>query len=183
MKKKWMIVLGVVLSLALGLAACAPATTTTEAADTAAAATAAPEKMEESTMALYDFDGNPVDIFADGKPVYLKAWASWCPSCLGGLSELDELFAKDTDFKVVTIVSPGEYGEQSAEDFIKWFDGLKGDFPHVEVLFDENAALMDSLGLRAFPSSYFYNSDGTLAGMKIGHTANSEIEEVMATLK
>jgi len=190
MKKKLWIVMGVVLSMALAMAACTPATeaqTTdkNESQPEAVAETVSADdtKAEGTSMVLYDFDGNEVDVFADGKPVYLKAWASWCPSCLGGLHELNDLFAEDTSYKVITIVAPGEYGEQSEADFIDWFDGLKEEFPNVEVLFDKNATVMDSLGLRAFPSSFFYKSDGTLAGMQIGHLANSQVEEAMSRLK
>lgn len=28
-----------------------------------------------------------------GKNVYIKMWASWCPICLAGLAEIDELSA------------------------------------------------------------------------------------------
>ena len=190
MKKKLWIMMGLVLSMALAMAACAPAAQA-QATDngesqpqaTAEAMNADDKEAEGTSMVLYDFEGNVVDIFADGKPVYLKAWASWCPSCLGGLHELDDLFAEDTSYKLVTIVAPGEYGEQSEADFIDWFTGLKDEFPNVEVLFDKNAAVMDSLSIRAFPSSYFFNSDGSLGGMQIGHIANSQIDEAMAKLK
>ena len=55
-----------------------------------------------------------------GKNVYVKMWASWCPICLAGLAEIDELSAdQNKDFAIITIVSPGHKGEKSAQDFIQ----------------------------------------------------------------
>ena len=49
-----------------------------------------------------------------GKPLYIKMWASWCPICLAGLAEIDDLSAeKNLDFNVITIASPGQKNEQN----------------------------------------------------------------------
>ena len=58
-----------------------------------------------------------------GKPVYVKMWASWCPICLAGLAEIDDLSAeKDRNFEVITIVSPDHKGEKDTADFIEWYN-------------------------------------------------------------
>ena len=57
---------------------------------------------------LKDLNNQPVTLSQyKGKPVYVKMWASWCPICLAGLAEIDDLSAeKDRNFEVITIVSP-----------------------------------------------------------------------------
>lgn len=168
MKRKLIAVAAIVLTLAFVLAACAQPQKTGD------------DAMGE-TILLYDFDGNAVDIFAEGKPVYLKAWASWCPSCLEGLDELDALFAEELDFKLVTIVTPKIGGEMSEEDFIAWIGGLGLD--NIEVLFDRDATMYKDLGLRAFPTSVYFNSKGSAVGMRLGHNENDFIKETMAEVK
>ena len=55
-----------------------------------------------------------------GKNVYIKMWASWCPICLAGLAEIDELSTdSNKGFEVITIVSPDQKGEKSSEKFIE----------------------------------------------------------------
>lgn len=185
MKKKLVMIMGVVLSLAFVLVACAPAVATDATVEkdmTEEVASETQMEAEESGIMLYDFDGNAVDIFADGKRVYLKAWASWCPSCLAGLGELDTLFTEAHDYKVVTIVSPNEYGEQSEENFKEWLAGLE-EHPNVEVLFDRDAEMMNSLNIRAFPTSIYFDSQGNQADMHIGHNANADIDSTMAGIQ
>ena len=60
-----------------------------------------------------DFDGNAVSLESfQGKPLYIKFWASWCSICLSSLRETDELAGMDSDFTVITVVAPGVDGEK-----------------------------------------------------------------------
>ena len=55
-----------------------------------------------------------------GKKVYLKFWASWCSICLASLPDTDELAKEESDdYVVLTVVSPGQKGEQAEEAFKK----------------------------------------------------------------
>ena len=188
MKKRWIMILSAVLVLSLSLAACAPVATTTnelatESEDTAAEETAAAEETEGTSVMLYNYAGEAVDIFADGQPVYLKAWASWCPSCLAGLGELDELFAEEHDYKVITIVSPDMFGEKSEDDFKQWLMEISDEYPNVEVLFDREAKMMYSLGIQAFPTSFYFDGEGNIISSRIGHNDNAYIDSVFAGLE
>ena len=75
------------------------------------------EKRNDGALApdfeMLDLDGNSVKLsdFA-GEKIYFKYWASWCPVCLGGLEDINALSAEETDFRVLTIVAPGQKGEK-----------------------------------------------------------------------
>ncbi len=183
MKKKLIALTGIALILTMGLAACAPVETASSTAEPTAAADTQTNEAKEDTIMLYDYDGNAVDIFADGKPVYLKAWASWCPTCLAGLGDLDALFAEQRDFKVITIVAPGVFGEKSEDEFKHWLAGLADEYPNVQVLFDRDGDMMYSLGIQAFPTSYYFDSQGNLMGTVIGHNDNDYINTTMAGIQ
>ena len=43
------------------------------------------------------------------------------------------------------------YGEQSKEDFIKWFKSLD-DYKDTVVILDEEGLLINTLGIRGFPT-------------------------------
>ena len=61
--------------------------------------------MSLADISLKTLDNQTVTLSQyQGKPLYIKMWASWCPICLAGLAEIDDLSAeKNLDFNVITI--------------------------------------------------------------------------------
>ncbi len=110
-----------------------------------------------------------------GERVYVKFWASWCSICLAGMDELNTLSADATDFRVITIASPGYNGEMEKDEFITWFEGL--DYDNIEVLLDEDGTIAKAYGIRAYPTSAYIGSDGVLVKILPGHIENSMISE------
>ena len=116
-----------------------------------------------------------------GKKVYLKFWASWCSICLAGLDELDELSGNpDKDFEVISVVSPGLNGEKDKEQFRKWFEKLG--YQNMKVLLDEKGELVRRYGVRAYPSSAFIGSDGSMKPVVPGHKSKEDILTEMKKL-
>lgn len=116
-----------------------------------------------------------------GKKVYLKFWASWCSICLAGLDELDELSGNpDKDFEVISVVSPGLNGEKDKEQFRKWFEKLG--YQNMKVLLDEKGELVRRYEVRAYPSSAFIGSDGSMKPIVPGHKSKEDILTEMKKL-
>ena len=111
-----------------------------------------------------------------GKKVYLKYWASWCPICLSSLQEFDDFSTEDNDFEVVSIVSPYFFGEKSKEDFKEWFDGL--DYKNMKVLLDENGEYISKFGIRATPSNIIIDSNGEVVDVIPGQVPKDVIKKV-----
>ena len=52
----------------------------------------AQEKVSLADISLKTLDNQTVTLSQyQGKPLYIKMWASWCPICLAGLAEIDDL--------------------------------------------------------------------------------------------
>lgn len=108
-----------------------------------------------------------------GKKVYVKFWATWCPSCLEGLEELGQLPAlTGEDIVVLTVVAPGYSGEKSSTKFIEWYEGQGLEFT---TLLDEGGNTFFEYGIRAVPSSFFIDTNGNLVETRLGHVGNEEI--------
>ena len=77
----------------------------------------AQEKVSLADISLKTLDNQTVTLSQyQDKPLYIKMWASWCPICLAGLAEIDDLSAeKNLDFNVITIASPGQKNEQNSQ--------------------------------------------------------------------
>jgi len=125
---------------------------------------------------LMDVSGNAVSLESlKGERVYIKFWASWCSICLAGMDELNELSANMEGFKVITIVSPDFNGEQSSDDFIKWYSGL--DYENIVVLLDPDGDIAKEYGVRGYPTSAYIGSDGILIKQLPGHVENAKVIE------
>ena len=143
------------------------------------------EMMNEGSMApnfeYTTFDGETVTLSDfSGQKVYIKYWASWCPICLSGLERLDELFASvddDSDYQILTVVTPGYNNEVSEEDFKTWYNGL--DYENITVLFDYDGEYAKEFNVRGVPTSIFIGSDGILISSLAGDKSN---EDVFTTL-
>ncbi len=108
-----------------------------------------------------------------GENIYLKYWASWCPICLAGLEEVNTLSGLETDFLVLTIVTPDANGEMNATDFQEWFQKLG--YNNLIVLLDSDGELAKELQIRAFPTSIYIDSNGQILDTKVGNQTNEDI--------
>ena len=126
---------------------------------------------------LKDLNNQPVTLSQyKGKPVYVKMWASWCPICLAGLAEIDDLSAeKNLDFNVITIASPGQKNEQNSSKFINWYKGL--DYKNITVLLDENGEIIKRANVLGYPFNLLLNKDLNLIKVQPGHLNSDQIKQ------
>ncbi|MFM1581063.1 redoxin family protein [Helcococcus bovis] len=131
---------------------------------------------------LPDIDGKMYKLSDQkGKKVYVKFWASWCPICLAGLSELDEMSKNTKDYEIVTVVSPGHIGEKNKDDFIKWFKSLN--YKNIKVLLDESGKFIEDYGIRSTPTNVIVGSDGVLIKVVPGQLNKESLNKVFAEVK
>lgn len=140
------------------------------------------ETESEDSIVLEDRDGNPVSL-ADykGKKTFVEFWASWCPVCLTGLEQLDQLSKNASDYNIVSVVSPGLLGEMPKDDFIEWFDDLGHE--NIEVIFDTNGEFIDEFNIRSTPTNVFLNSDGDVEKVLPGQMPEEMIKEILAEIE
>ena len=137
---------------------------------------------EVSDYTFKTLDGKDVSL-ADykGKKIYLKFWASWCPICLAGLADINQL--ADTppkDAVVLTVIAPGVNREKNLDDFKEWFSGL--DYKTLPVLVDNNGQFLKKLGIVGYPSSAFIDANGKVVRVQPGHVTNEDIVKTLETL-
>ena len=136
-------------------------------------------EMDLSKVTLKDVNGMNYSFGKDGKPTYVKFWASWCPICLSGLEDIDNLSKEKKDFEVVTVVSPGLVGEKKTEDFKKWYKSLE--YKNIKVLLDEKGELTKMLNVRVYPTSAILNKAGKVEKVLPGHLEKAEIKKLFSS--
>ncbi len=118
-----------------------------------------------------------------GTPVYLEFWGSWCSSCVQDLDQMQEVWREHEqagDVFVTSVVTPGFYGERSVDEFVTWAEQEGIEAP---VYMDTNGSLSAYLGVAAFPTSVFINSDGTIDRIRVGAIERDELERLLAELQ
>ena len=118
----------------------------------------------------------------EGKTVYLKFWATWCPSCLSGMREFRELaeeYADSENVVIYSVVAPGYQNEMDLETFTDWATGQGLSFP---ILFDEGGQLNRQYGIQGYPTSVFLDRNQDVMTIHIGHMNNDEIRKQITEL-
>ncbi len=170
----------VCIGASLLLGACQPmgnqqAKTTKPSTETVSKDKSATKKVLEASFKT--FDGKTVHLSDyKGKKVYIKVWASWCPTCLAGLPEVDALAADHAEDSVIlSVVAPGVNREKKAEDFKEWFSGLE--YKNLSVLMAETPDFFKQVGVIGYPTSVFINQNGELVQAHPGHLSNEDIQK------
>ncbi len=137
-----------------------------------------------SGFELNDSKGNLVKLSDyQGKIVYVKFWATWCPSCLAGLEDFKELakqYEQSEDVVILSIVAPEINGEMSKEDFESWAKAQGLEF---KVLYDETDAVNKKFGIRGYPTSIVFDKKGNTHKTMVGHVSNEDLKEIFSQIK
>ena len=134
------------------------------------------EKNLLESIQLTDINGNDYT-FSRDKNIYIKFWASWCPTCLAGLEELDRLAGETNNFEVITVVFPGINGEKNPTKFKEWYDTLG--YKNIKVLYDTDGKLLQIFKIRALPTSAIIYKDLKIDNVIVGHISNGQIKIIL----
>jgi cytochrome c biogenesis protein CcmG/thiol:disulfide interchange protein DsbE len=111
-----------------------------------------------------------------GKRVVLNFWATWCVPCIEEMPELQRAADAGGGELVVLAVNRNELPEAIARFA-----------PKVDVTFplvvDIAGAIGDRYGVTSLPTTYFINSDGTVAARQIGALTASALDERLKALR
>ena len=134
---------------------------------------AAPSDLPALSLAC--FSGGSVDLgLAPGAPTVVNLWASWCAPCREELPVVQQLADAAGDrVRVLGVVSKD--GVPQATSFAA---DAGATFPSA---FDGDGALMDGLGIRALPYTYFLAADGSVAHVEVSPVESlPEFEQLVA---
>jgi thiol-disulfide isomerase/thioredoxin len=126
-------------------------------------------------LAFDCFSGGSLDLArAPGVPTVLNLWASWCPPCREELPVVQQLAAAAGDrLRVLGLVSKDGVGPATS-----FAADAGATFPSA---YDADGALMDDLGLRALPYTYFLAADGSVAYVQVGPVDSlAQFEQLVA---
>lgn len=112
-----------------------------------------------------------------GQAVVINFWGTFCPPCVEETPALQRMYEKYKDRGVVILgVNLGEKPVVRVEQFAKQF-GVT--YP---VLLDPELQVRDRYGVRSYPATFFVDSSGDIAEIKVGGMTEGFIESKILQL-
>lgn len=130
------------------------------------------------TLSLATLAGNPIDLaaLADGKPLVVNLWASWCPPCRREMPVLAAAQRRETGVRFV-FVNQGEDAATAQRYLSASRLGL------ANVLLDPGAALGREAGSGALPTTLFYDAGGRLVDTHLGELSAASLASKLIPLR
>ena len=128
---------------------------------------------ELTPLSEAEFEGVLVGL--RGRPVIVNIWASWCAPCRTETPLLERTWiASGGDITIIGVDS-----KDSPADAIKFLREFDVTYPTV---FDIEGTIRARLGLRGFPTTYVFDSAGTLRSTVVGGLTEQRLAAILADL-
>ena len=175
-----------VCALGFGLVGCGQSGDYDDTADAREEAASQPWDAEEEPSvfdaAVYTADGQKVLVsqLADGKPVVINMWTTWCPNCVEELPAFLDLVHQYDDRVTFLFVDVPDGDEESAQYVVPWLE--EHGFSDLPVVYDTDVEVAQALNLQAYPTTLVYSSDGELVDMQLGPIDSTAMSGLLNTL-
>ncbi len=118
--------------------------------------------------------GEEISLRSDGtKPTIVHFWATWCPTCKLEAPNLESI--KDEAYLVTIAVNSGSDSE------LKAFMKERG--YSYAVVNDRDGKLSKKFGVGAFPTTFIYDSNGSLKFSEVGYSTTIGLKARLALIK
>lgn len=124
--------------------------------------------MENETVALKRL--------AEGRPMVINLWATWCPPCIREMPVLEEAQGRYPDVRFVFA------NQREQPETIQRFLEKQGLI--LDNLYrDTNADLARAVGGNGLPTTLFYRSDGTLVDSHMGELSHATLAQGLEKIR
>ena len=144
-----------------------PAQQTSSSDSSASVGTDAP-RLADYDATVYTSEGEAITLsqIANGKPLVINFWATWCPYCVQEFPDYKTLLSEYGDSVSFAFVdAPGSKGEtvQKAQEWLAQ-NGYE-DFP---AYYDNDLEASINFGARSLPTTVVVAADGEIQGASAG---------------
>jgi len=121
---------------------------------------------------LAELNGQPASLaaIADGKPLVVNLWATWCPPCIREMPVLETAQQNYMDIRFV-FANQGEH----AETIRRFLEKQSLNLDHV--VSDQTGSFGQVVGSHGLPTTLFYSADGQLLDSHMGELSRATLVE------
>lgn len=133
---------------------------------------ASPQTQEGPLLADYDpvvytEEGDAVSFtqVADGKPLVVNFWATWCPYCIEEFPDFQRIYDDYGDRVSFAFVDATDGGRETVEAASGWLAQNGYSFP---AYYDSDASAMRMYGITGLPTTVVVSADGEIVAASSG---------------
>ena len=123
-------------------------------------------------LADFDFevqtaDGAPLSLtqIADGKPLVVNVWATWCPYCIQEMDDFQAIYDDYSDRVSFAFVDATDGSRETVEDGKAWIADTGYTLPFY---FDVARQVVSGFGVSGYPTTIVASADGELLAISSG---------------
>ncbi|MDI9590721.1 MAG: TlpA disulfide reductase family protein [Acidobacteriota bacterium] len=112
--------------------------------------------------------GDPVLLseIADGRPLVINFWATWCPYCVDELPDFQDIYATYGDRVSFAFVDVADGRRETVDAAVSWV--AEQGFDDLPVFFDTSLEASGRFGARSLPTTVIVAADGTIQTVTTG---------------
>lgn len=116
---------------------------------------------------VQDADGARVALtgIADGRPLVINFWATWCPYCLQEFDDYQDIYHEYSSKVDFAFVDATDGQRETLEGARGWVAQSGYDFP---VYYDVDLEAVNAFGVRSFPTTVVVSADGEILTISAG---------------
>ncbi|WP_343073207.1 redoxin domain-containing protein [Salicibibacter cibi] len=97
-----------------------------------------------------------------GERVMLNFWATWCPPCRAEMPDMQKLYDEENVVILAVNMTDTESNVEEVENFIDEYELT------FQVPMDEEADIMDTYQIIAYPTTFMIDSNGKIHNVSMG---------------
>ena len=188
-KKTGAIVAGALLALVIAVGVVAYRVLGTTSATSTSASTASVPAEQQSAPMLADYDatvytseGESVRLteLANGKPLVLNFWATWCPYCVQEMPDYQQLFHIYGDRIAFAFIDCNYSRSETVEKALGWLS--QNGFSDLPTYFDTYKDASTALGAWSYPTSVVIDAKGEIVSAAPGKIDPGRMDALLASL-
>ena len=117
---------------------------------------------------VYTDLGEPISFadIANGRPLVINFWATWCPYCVDELPDFQKIVADYGDRVAFAFVDVADGQRERADDARQWL--IDNGFDDLPDYYDRNMAAATSFGVYAYPTTVIVSAEGEVLTISAG---------------
>lgn len=117
---------------------------------------------------VYTDLGEPISFadIANGRPMVINFWATWCPYCVDELPDFQKIVADYGDRVAFAFVDVADGQRERADDARQWL--IDNGFDDLPDYYDRNMAAATSFGVYAYPTTVIVSAEGEVLTISAG---------------
>ncbi len=117
---------------------------------------------------VYTDLGEPISFadIANGRPLVINFWATWCPYCVDELPDFQKIVADYGDRVAFAFVDVADGQRERADDARQWL--IDNGFDDLPDYYDRDMAAVTSFGVYAYPTTVIVSAEGEVLTISAG---------------